>query len=167
MLCRARCYGEGTLPYNRGGEMGDADQRWSGGAEMGLYSSDLRKRLQRLSWGDGLTREEMYNQWKDMPRELYRTLPPGHRFANVGEVMSYLDHLKTGSPIVISPYGAPSEYGPSPTAVPVRESSTVHGIGSGLHEGDTGSEAQTGAWREGASPPKRKDPDYPHDEMDE
>ena len=133
---------------------------------MPITMNEVRERLHRLSWGDGLTREEIYNQWGDMPRELYRKLPHDHRFAAAGEVMSYLIHLAEGKPILTSPYGAPPEYGPSPTAVPVQETDVVHGIGSGAHEGPTGAEAQTGAWREGVSPPKRKDPDYPHDETD-
>jgi len=131
---------------------------------MAISIAELRERLKRLSWGDGLTRDEIYNQWDGMPDEVFEKLPPDYRFTDADGIMSYLAHLAAGQPIETSPYGAPPEYGPSPTAIPARESDTTHGIGSGVHEESTGSEAQTGAYRDGVSPPKRKDPDYPLEE---
>ncbi|MBI4322636.1 MAG: hypothetical protein HY675_29445 [Chloroflexi bacterium] len=54
---------------------------------------DIRERLSKLRWKNGLNRDEMRKQWRNMPSKVYDLLPTDYRFGTGGEVMSYFEHL--------------------------------------------------------------------------
>ena len=116
-----------------------------------MISADLRDRLRSLSWGNGLTRDQIRDQWPDFPSDVYNQLPPEFPFHDASSIVSYLQHVAShdivkGEPPVGEP---PRAWGPSPTGRTVHMPPSDHGVGSGTDPGNTGSSAHTGDSRRG------------------
>ena len=114
----------------------------------------LRATLEELSWGDGLTREEMLNQCRALrgraDLQVMRLLPPDYRFRDAGSVMSYFEQLEREGRIQLEDRPAPTGYPPeSPTGMTYPAHEYPPSVGSGAGSGETGSSAQTGAYRQG------------------
>lgn len=115
---------------------------------------DIRVRLGKLKWKNGLNRDEMRKQWRNMPLRVYDLLPVDYRFRDAGEVMSYFEHLlRHGAVDELDFTGEPpSESVPSTTVVRMPLVSRQHGVGSGGGSGYTGGgSAQTGFGRAGTT----------------
>ena len=114
---------------------------------------ELRVALQRLHWGSGLTREEMWRQNQTLPRDLLGQLPSGYRFRDASEVMSYFDHLRrhgvSGNDPLVEPVMPPIAWGESPTGRTYGAKDLSHGVGSGATTVRTGASGQTGVDRSG------------------
>ena len=114
----------------------------------------LRPTLDELSWGDGLTRDEMLNQCAALRSKpdlrIMRLLPPDFRFPGPGAVMSYFEQLEREGQIQLedrpAAVGYPSQ---SATGLTLPAHRYPPSVGSGAGSGSTGSSAQTGVGREG------------------
>ncbi|MBI2940850.1 MAG: hypothetical protein HYY04_10475 [Chloroflexi bacterium] len=114
---------------------------------------EFREALQRLHWGEGLTRIQMWRQNQRLPRELLDRLPPDFRFRGPGEVMDYLYQLRRqgidATDPLMAPVMPPIGYGDSPTGRTFATPDLKHGVGSGAGTIPTDASAQTGAGRGG------------------
>ena len=130
---------------------------------MDVNLSTIRQRLNRLIWKDGLTREEIRRQWRNIPISLYERLPLGYRFRGPGDVMSYLERLLRDQPIIMGPVDAPHGYEVSSAARSLDILPAQHGVGSGSDSGVTGGgSAQTGTGREGVTYGGGQEEDHGH-----
>lgn len=112
----------------------------------------LRQALQRLHWGNGLTRDEMMNQSPDLRVPIMQLLPPDFRFPDVGSVMSYFEKLDREGRLALADLPPPGGYSTdSATGATVPGYRYPPSVGSGYGSGSTGSSAQTGVGREGTS----------------
>lgn len=112
----------------------------------------LREALNRLKWGEGLTRDEMMNQSPDLRVPLMLLLPPAFRFPDAGSVLSYFEKLDREGRIVLADLPPPGGYPTdSPTGATVPGHRYPPSVGGGYGSGSTGSSAQTGVGREGTS----------------
>lgn len=116
----------------------------------------LRSALQELSWGDGLTRDEMLNQSEALrsepDRKAMRMLPRAYRFPDANSTLSYFEQLDREGQIQLANLPAPAGYSPtSPTGETFPAHRYPPSVGSGYGSGNTGSSAQTGVGREGTS----------------
>src|SRR5215472_4929232 len=76
---------------------------------------ELRPALEALSWGDGLTREEMLNQSRALRHPAIRQLPPDFRFKNASSVLSYFEQVEATGPMDVAAFPPPSGYPPTST----------------------------------------------------
>jgi hypothetical protein len=112
----------------------------------------LRPALEKLHWGDGLTRDEMMNQSPALRRAVMRQLPPDFRFPDAGSVVSYFERLEDSGPIDVSTFPPPEGYtSRSTTGLTVSGHRYPPSVGSGYGSGNTGSSAQTGVGRQGTT----------------
>ncbi len=112
----------------------------------------LRPALQRLQWGEGLTREEMMNQSPELRAPAMEYLPPDFRFPDAGSVLSYFEQIEREGVWEIYPLEPPQGYtDTSTTGLTVPGHRYPPSIGGGYGSGNTGSSAQTGVGREGTS----------------
>jgi hypothetical protein len=126
-----------------------------------MIDPDVRDRLQHLEWGDGLTRDQIREQWAGFPLDVYEQLPPDYSFNDTGSVASYLRHV-AGHDIIGGepPAGEPpTAWGPSPTGRTVSTPERHHGVGSGADPGHTGATSQTGESQRGTGYGGPKTPD--------
>jgi len=114
---------------------------------------DIRVRLGKLKWKDGLNRDEIRKQWRNMPVRVYDLLPTDYQFKDAGEVMSYFEHLlHHGVVDELDLTEEPSESITSTTVVRMPLASKQHGVGSGGGSGYTGGgSVQTGVGRTGTT----------------
>lgn len=116
------------------------------------HLDEIRERLRALTWGDGLTRSEILQQWPDIPEALFDLLPLNYRFPNAGSVMSYLETVLRLGPIETVAGEPPSEYGESPLLGVHFVIPREHGVGSDLDSGYTGGgSAETGTTTDGTT----------------
>jgi hypothetical protein len=59
----------------------------SGGTTVG----DVRRALAALSWGDGLTRDQIRRRYRALPQSIYLRLPASKRFRAASEVLHDAD----------------------------------------------------------------------------
>jgi hypothetical protein len=114
----------------------------------------MRAKLEELTWGDGLSREEMLNQSAELRRAPYvrllRMLPADFSFPDAGSVFSYYEQAEREGRIELADLPPPSGYGTrSPTGLTVPVHRYPPSVGGGYGSGSTGSSAQTGIGREG------------------
>ena len=115
---------------------------------------DVRTKLSKLKWKNGLNREDIHKQWRNMPLRIYDLLPADYRFADAGAVMSYFEHLlQRGAIEELDLAGQPpSASVPSTTMARIRMVPHQHGVGSGGGSGYTGGGSVTsGIGREGTT----------------
>jgi hypothetical protein len=113
---------------------------------------ELRPALEKLHWGNGLTRDEMMNQSPALRRPELRQLPSEFRFPDAGSVLSYFERLEESGPIDVSTFPPPEGYTDrSTTGITVSGHRYPPSVGSGYGSGNTGSSAQTGVGREGTT----------------
>jgi hypothetical protein len=113
---------------------------------------ELRPVLEKLQWGDGLTRDEMMNQSAALRRPEVLQLPRDFRFPDAGSVLSYFERVEETGPVDVSTFPPPEGYGHrSTTGMTVPGHRYPPSVGGGYGSGNTGSSAQTGVGREGTS----------------
>ncbi|MBV9120694.1 MAG: hypothetical protein JOZ39_08285 [Chloroflexi bacterium] len=49
--------------------------------------TNLEQKLERLEWGDGLTRDEVRGRLQDLPEDIFLELPASKRFQNGRELL--------------------------------------------------------------------------------
>lgn len=115
---------------------------------------DVRVKLSKLKWKDGLTREDIRKQWPNIPERIFDLLPIDYRFADAGALMSYFEHLMRRGAVEEMDLGGqpPSASIPSTTMANMPLSPRQHGVGSGADPGYTGGgSVQSGIGREGTT----------------
>ena len=127
--------------------------------ERGLLDwHNLREALTHLSWGDGLTRDEMMNQSPLLRSPVMELLPADYRFRDAASVVSYFEQLDREGRIELANLPAPEgfqEVSPSGMTVPGRR--YPPSVGGGYGSGQTDSSAQTGVGRWGVSDHQNRD----------
>jgi hypothetical protein len=120
--------------------------------QPGFDWRELRPALEKLHWGDGLTRGEMMNQSPALRRPEMKQLPRNYRFSDAGSVLSYFERLEETGPVDVSTFPPPEGYSDrSTTGLTVPTHRYPPSVGSGYGSGNTGSSAQTGVGREGTT----------------
>ncbi|MGH2460962.1 MAG: hypothetical protein ACRDIY_19060 [Chloroflexota bacterium] len=113
----------------------------------------IRAALIALSWGSGLTREEMKNQSAALrATSVVDLLPPEFVFPGAGSVISYFEQIQREGRIELAELEPPQGYTDrSTTGLTVPAYRYPPSVGGGYGSGNTGSSAQTGKGREGTS----------------
>ncbi|HEX5414570.1 MAG TPA: hypothetical protein VFZ25_02815 [Chloroflexota bacterium] len=110
----------------------------------------LRDALNRLQWGDGLTRDEMMNQSPVLRSPVMRLLPAEYCFPDAGSVMSYFEQMDREGRFQLANLPPPGGYQKqSPTGTTYPAHRYPPSVGSGYGSGHADSSAQTGVGRWG------------------
>lgn len=125
---------------------------------MAVDFAALRRQLEDIEWGQGLTRDAIRKRFRGLPEEVYLHLPSEKKFRNAEELVTYAERaIQVADRLIIPPEGAAEEGGPeawgdSPLESSVEVPERNHGVGTGGDPGYTGGgSVQTGVNREGTT----------------
>jgi hypothetical protein len=126
---------------------------------MAVDYGRLQAALDKIDWGEGLTRDGIRLRYKGLPEDIYMHLPSEKEFRSGDELIMFarqrLEVASRPEPFnenEIVEEGGPMAWGDSPTAITEPLPDAGHGVGSGADPGYTGGgSAQTGVGREGTT----------------
>lgn len=125
---------------------------------MAVDFAALRRQLDGIDWGHGLTRDGIKKRFSGLPEEVYLHLPSEKEFRSSAELVAYAERaIEIADRMVIPAEGAaedggPEAWGDSPLETVVEVPDPYRGVGIGGDPGYTGGgSTQTGVGPEGTT----------------